>query len=124
MLLRRVTAQCPQSLVEFYQDVRDQPASEPVGRLMLNLLQALEEETSSQFVWAATVGTDLLLLQKDDRRAPALAVVQAKTRWYFIEAPLPKDQEPWPEAWVKGHTDSVSQAVGMLEKAVSWHLRD
>lgn len=120
MFLRRVTAQCPQSLVEFYQGVRDQPALEPVGRLMLNLLQALEQETPSQFIWAATVGTDLLLLQKDDPRSPALAVIQAKTRWYFIEAPLPPKLEPWPESWVKGHTDSVSQAVAMLEKAVSW----
>lgn len=121
MLLRRVTAQCPQTLEQFYQSLREQPTLERTGSLMLTLLQALERETSAQFVWAATVGPDLLLVQKDDPRSSALAIVQAKTRWYFIESPLPAQLAPWPNAWIKGHTESVSQAVAMLNKAVSWH---
>ena len=120
MQIRRVTAQGSESLEEFYLRAAEQPPYQRTAGLMLALLKELRAPPNGDIVWAATSGTDLLLLSRDDSHAPALVTIQAKTRWYFIEAPLPASARPWPDAWVKGHTDDVASAIQMIRKAVGW----
>ncbi len=120
MPLKRNTAQRSQTLIEFYNEFRNSnnTFSQKAGSQMIQWIERINNELTEIEIWGLTSHAHLILQNKDDFTSENYIVLKTGMDEFHIEYLLPKDLEPWQNAYVKGATKSLDEAMKMLKKAI------
>ncbi|WP_116545446.1 hypothetical protein [Pontibacter virosus] len=120
MPIIRNSSQRSKTLIEFYTDLKDEGNEyyKRAGALMLQWIDKINQELLDTDVWGLTSHDHLILQNKDDYSSTAWVVLCATIDEYHIEYLLPKDDQPWENAYVKGATKSLNEAVEMVKIAI------
>lgn len=120
MPITRNTDQKDQNLTEFYLELKNSTNShyQETGTLMLNWIDRINQEFKETQIWGLTSHDYLILQTVNDYTSPIYVVLIAEMEEYYIEYLMPKEKEPWENAYVKGSTKSLDQAMIMLKKAM------
>ena len=118
-MIKRNTKQ-NQSLIEFCEEFINSKEIywQESGKLMLNWLNRIEIEIVEVEIWVLTSHFNLVLQSKDDYSSENYVVITTKKDEYHIEYLIPKEKEPWENAYVKGGTKSLKEAMKMLKTAI------
>lgn len=127
MHLTRCKDQKRSTLEEFYSEARDSGdyLSRKCGEAMLILLARLRALPDERQIYGLTSHYHLCLLSQDTYTSPWFVKVTAMDEWmYVIEYLMPKDEAPWPYAYVRGEAQSPDLAIRMIitamEKSGGW----
>ncbi|QRM89272.1 hypothetical protein FG167_08510 [Lacinutrix sp. WUR7] len=120
MPIRRNTDQKSKTLIEFYSELKNDSdvISKGVGTLMLNWIDKINSEFKETEIWGLTSHYHLTLQNKNDYTSKTYVVLTTGMDEYHIEYLIPKELEPWKNAFVKGATKSLDEAMEMLITAM------
>lgn len=120
MPIRRNTDQKSKTLTEFYTEVKNEPnvVSKGVGTLMLNWIDRINSEFKETEIWGLTSHYHLILQTENDYTSQTYVILTTGMDEYHIEYLIPKETEPWENAYVKGATKSLDKAMEMLKIAM------
>jgi hypothetical protein len=120
MPIRRNTDQKSKTLTEFYTDVKNDSSvfSKGAGTLMLNWIDRINSEFKETEIWGLTSLYHLVLQTENDYKSPRYVILTTGMDEFYIEYLIPKESEPWENAYVKGATKSLDKAMEMLKTAM------
>ncbi|WP_055445134.1 hypothetical protein [Lacinutrix himadriensis] len=120
MPIRRNTDQKSKTLTEFYNEVKNESnvISKSVGTLMLNWIERINSEFKETEIWGLTSHYHLILQTENDYTSKTYVILTIGMDEYHIEYLIPKESEPWKNAYVKGATKSLETAMKMLKTAM------
>lgn len=120
MPIRRNTDQKSKTLTEFYNEVKNESnvISKGVGTLMLNWIERINSEFKEMEIWGLTSHYHLILQTENDYTSKTYVILTSGMDEYHIEYLIPKESEPWENAYVKGATKSLETAMKMLKTAM------
>lgn len=120
MPIRRNTDQKSKTLTEFYTDVKNESnvVSKGVGTLMLNWIDRINSEFKETEIWGLTSHYHLILQNQNDYTSKTYVILITGMDEYHIEYLIPKELEPWENAYIKGATKSLDEAMEMLKTAM------
>lgn len=82
---------------------------------MLVLLKELNDIFKETVIWGLTSHFHLLLMNVDYPGAKHyVRITSGGLGEYYLEYAIPVDQQPWPDAFVKGEAKSLEQAVNYV----------
>lgn len=129
MEIKRITAQKPITLEEFFGEMVALGPGNGYSRIASRMLELLVllPNIEGPPVWAVTSHADLHLLDKDDYQSRTLASIRCGEFHFEIEYPMPSSEAPWPGACVRAQTNDPMRACEMvafgLSKATSFPYR-
>lgn len=120
MPIRRNTDQKSKTLIQFYSDLKNDSnvVSKGVGTLMLNWIDRINSEFKETEIWGLTSHYHLFLQTENDNTSQTYVILTTGMDEYHIEYLIPKESEPWENAYVKGATKSLDEAMIMLKIAM------
>ena len=120
MPIRRNTDQKSKTLTEFYTEVKNESnvVLKGVGTLMLNWIDRINSEFKETEIWGLTSHYHLILQTENDYTSKTYVILTTGMDEYHIEYLIPKESEPWENAYVKGATKSLDKAMEMLKTAM------
>jgi hypothetical protein len=120
MAIYRNTDQKSKTLIEFYTDLQNSSdfISKGIGTSMLQWIERINLEFKETTIWGLTSLYHLTLQAKKDNEYKIYVVLTAGIDEYYIEYRMPKEYEPWENAYVKGVTKSLDDAMKMLKIAM------
>ncbi|MGJ8684805.1 MAG: hypothetical protein ACSHWW_09280 [Nonlabens sp.] len=120
MPIRRNTDQKSKTLTEFYTEVKNESnvVSKGIGTLMLNWIERINSEFIETEIWGLTSHYHLILQTENDYTSKTYVILTTGMDEYHIEYLIPKESEPWENAYVKGATKSLETAMKMLKSAM------
>ena len=120
MPIRRNTDQKSKTLTEFYTEVKNESniVSKGIGTLMLNWIERINSEFIETEIWGLTSHYHLILQTENDYTSKTYVILTTGMDEYHIEYLIPKESEPWENAYVKGATKSLETAMKMLKTAM------
>lgn len=120
MPIRRNTDQKSKSLTEFYTEVQNESniVSKGVGTLMLDWIERINSDFIETEIWGLTSHYHLILQTENDYTSKTYIILTTGMDEFHIEYLIPKESEPWENAYVKGATKSLETAMKMLKTAM------
>ena len=120
MPIKRNTDQKSKTLIEFYSELKNDSnvVSKGVGTLMLNWIERINSEFKETEIWGLTSHNHLILQTENDYTSQTYVILTTGMDEYHIEYLIPKESEPWENAYVKGVTKSLDEAMIMLKTAM------
>lgn len=120
MSLKRNTDQKSQTLIEFNNEFKnsDNTFSQKAGSQMIQWIKQINHELSEIEIWGFTSHASLLLQNKNDIASEKYIILNTGLDEFYIQYLIPKEKEPWQNAYVKGETKSLNEAMVMLKKAI------
>jgi len=120
MPIKRNTDQKSKTLTEFYTEVKNESnlVSNGTGTLMLNWIERINSEFKETEIWGLTSHYHLILQNQNDYTSKTYVILTTGMDEYHIEYLVPKESEPWENAFVKGGTKSLDTAMKMLKTAM------
>ncbi|MCH2195295.1 hypothetical protein [Kordia sp.] len=120
MSLKRNTDQKSKTLIQFYDEAKnsDNQFSSNLGELMINWIKEIDSEFKTTEIWGLTSHYHLILQNENDYTSPNYVVLIAGHDEYHLEYLIPESSQPWENAYVKGATKSLEEAMKMLKTAM------
>lgn len=120
MPIKRNTDQKSKTLIEFYTDFKNESNSflKGSGTLMLNWIDRINSEFKETEIWGLTSHHHLILQNENDYTSKIYVILTTGIDEYHIEYLIPKESEPWENAYVKGVAKSLDEAIIMLKIAM------
>ena len=120
MPIKRNTEQKSKTLIEFYTENKNESNtfSKGAGTLMLNWIDRINTEFKETEIWGLTSHNHLILQTENDYTSESYVILTTGMDEYHIEYLIPKESEPWKNAYVKGATKSLDEAMLMLKIAM------
>jgi hypothetical protein len=120
MPIKRNTEQKSKTLIEFYTEIKNESNtfSKGAGTLMLNWIDRINTEFKETEIWGLTSHNHLILQTENDYTSESYVILTTGMDEYHIEYLIPKEYEPWKNAYVKGATKSLDEAMLMLKTAM------
>lgn len=120
MPIKRNTDQKSKTLTEFYTEIKNESnvVSKGIGTLMLNWIERINSEFKETEIWGLTSHYHLILQNQNDYTSKTFVILTTGMDEYHIEYLIPKETEPWENAFVKGSTKSIDTAMEMLKTAM------
>lgn len=117
MPLKRNTDQKSKTLIQFYDEVKnsDNKFSSNTGELMLDWIKEINSHFQTTEIWELTSHNHLILQNCNDYSSPNFVVLIAGHDEYHLEYLVPESTQPWNNAYVKGATKSLKEAMRMLK---------
>ena len=111
MPIRRNTDQKSKTLTEFYIDVKNESSvfSKGAGTLMLNWIDRINSEFNETEIWGLTSHYHLVLQTENDYKYLSYVILTTGMDEFYFEYLIPKESEPWENAYVKGATKSLDK---------------
>ncbi len=120
MPIKRNTEQKSKTLIEFYTEIKNESNtfSKGAGTLMLNWIDRINSEFKETEIWGLTSHNHLILQTENDYTSESYVILTTGMDEYHIEYLIPKESEPWKNAYAKGATKSLDEAMLMLKTAM------
>ena len=111
MPLIRSKEQKRQTLEEFYNEwaSSDNTISSELGKAMLRVIEKINQTFLETTIFGSTSHAHLLLFTTETNDADWYVALIANADEYNIEYRMPKDEQPWKDATVKGATKSLDE---------------
>ena len=85
---------------------------------MINWIKEIDSEFKTTEIWGLASHDHLILQNKNDYTSPNYVVLIARYDEYHLEYLIPESSQPWENAYVKGATKSLEEAMKMLKTAM------
>jgi hypothetical protein len=120
MPLKRNTDQKSNTLIQFYEEVKnsDDQYSSNLGELMIKWIKEIDSVFKTTVVWGLTSNYHLILQSRNDYTSPNYVVLIAGRDEYHLEYLIPEATQPWGNAYVKGTAKSLHEAMTILKIAM------
>lgn len=120
MPIKRNTDQKSKTLIEFYTEIKNDsnPFSQGAGTLMLKWIDRINSEFKETEIWGLISHNHLILQAENDYTSPTYVILKTGMEEYHIEYLIPQESEPWENAYIKGATKSLDEAMTMLKTAM------
>jgi len=111
MPLIRCTEQKRLTLEEFYKEFIPNKIDTfaDVGTPMLKVLKLINDTFKETTIYGLTSHATLLLLNKDSSLSPWFVALNGLSNEYYIEYLMTSENQPWPNAIIKGGTTSLDE---------------
>jgi len=110
MPIKRCKDQSRISLIEFYEELKSNPATKNTGEEMQKIVRWLNEYFVEKEIYGLTSHSRLILLSEDKSSSPSYVIISADPIKYYIEYLMPYEVSPWERAYVSGWTDNLEDA--------------
>lgn len=126
MPLIRCKEQKRQSLEEFYNEwaSSDNTISSELGKSMLRVIEKINQAFVETTIFGSTSHAHLLLFTTETNDADWYVAIIANAEEYYIEYRMPKDEQPWKDATVKGATkfpdEFMNYVIIAMTKSGAW----
>jgi hypothetical protein len=115
MPIRRISEQTRGTLEEFYRNASNEDPSIDTGSGMLQLIDWINQQFRVSNIWALTSLNRLVLLNENNWQSRWYVIIYNWSGSYFaFEYLLPLSKQPWPDAMVRGETNSFDEATKYL----------
>jgi len=121
MPLIRCKEQKRQTLEEFYKEwaSSDNTSSSELGKAMLRVIEKINQTFLETTIFGSTSHAHLLLFTTETNDADWYVAIIANADEYHIKYRMPKDEQPWRNATVKGATKSLDEFVNYVIVAMT-----
>ena len=121
MPLTRCIGQSNKTLEAFYKEwaASDEVLSSDIGKTMLRIIEEINNVFVATDMFGSTSLAHLLLYPTATMETAWYLSIIANPREYYIEYKMPKDEQPWENATVKGIAQSLDEFMKYLIMAMT-----
>ena len=109
MPIIRCSAQKNATLEQFYTE-GDHKQTLDMGAKMLSLINLIDTKFKDTTIFGLTSLYRLMLLANDTYKSPWFVCIASDGQTFYIDYLVPKSNQPWADARVKGEAESIEQA--------------
>lgn len=120
MPIRRSKSQVHSTLQEFYEEFAngDHEILRRIGKTMLQWIKRIDESLPYATIYGLTSHMHLVLMPGETYRDDWAVRLMGTDNDYSVQYLMPKEDAPWPNAYVTGEFSDFDEAVEMSLKAI------